>query len=154
MYHVGWRTEENSYDILEVHPLLWPNFYFGWGKLAGPTIKHPFFFCLSPPLQFLSVLAKYFILGGEVSVSTCGRPVLPVWLVTLIQHKDPLWKHKDKQWRGHNYLIVLTFFCLIAQTKRFEKERGKENDNLLHQLNYSVLLGFFTFSRSALKYEI
>lgn len=113
-------------------------------SLAGPTNKHSFSFCLSPPLQRLSVLAKYFILGGEVSVSTCGRPVLPVWLVTLIQHKDPLWKHKDKQWRGHNYLIVLTFFFLL-DCPDWKVREGKKIINNYINWKYKRCLAFYIF---------
>lgn len=44
-----------------------------------------------------------------MSVSTCGGPVLLVWLVTLTRHKVFLEKQKSKQAKGHNYLIVLYF---------------------------------------------
>lgn len=31
----------------------------------------------------------FFVVGGHVSISTCARPVLLVWLVTLTRHKAP-----------------------------------------------------------------
>lgn len=59
-------------------------------SLSNPPHKHTVFSPISPPLPCLSLPSLFFfffVVGGDVSVSTCGRPVLLVWLVTLTRHK-------------------------------------------------------------------